>query len=115
LDKTLFIPLKISLKWSLNRYGANVVISFVSYYQPHAGPATSLLTNCELDETYDRVTISAEAKFLTVSMATFHDNKQRYAAFLVSSYNYQSIAKHHYYRYTCKIIVDAGSSQRSKS
>jgi len=29
-----------------------------------------------LDETYDRVTISAEAKFLTVSMATFRDNKQ---------------------------------------
>jgi len=27
LDKTLFIPLKISLKWSLNRYGVYVVIS----------------------------------------------------------------------------------------
>ena len=77
--------------------------------------ATGLLKNCELDETYDRVTISAEGKFLTVSMATFRDNKQRYAVFLVCSYNYQSIAKQHYYRYTCKIIVDAGSSQRSKS
>jgi len=38
--------------------------------------ATGLLKNCELDETYGRVTISAEAKFLTISMATFRDNKQ---------------------------------------
>jgi len=38
--------------------------------------ATGLLKNCELDETYDRATISAEAKFLKVSMATFRDNKQ---------------------------------------
>jgi len=29
-----------------------------------------------MDETYDRATISAEAKFLKVSMATFRDNKQ---------------------------------------
>jgi len=77
-------------------------------------PAIGLLKNCELDETYDGVTISAEAKFLIVSMATFRNNKQRYTAFLVCSYNYQSIAKQHYYRYTCKIIVDAESSQRSK-
>ena len=35
-----------------------------------------LWKNCELDETYDNVTISPEAKFLTVSMATFRDNKQ---------------------------------------
>jgi len=43
-------------------------------------PATSLLKNCELDETYYRVTItiSAEAKFLTVLMATFRDNKAQY-------------------------------------
>jgi len=37
---------------------------------------TGLLKNCELDKTYDRLTISAEAKFQTVSMATFRDNKQ---------------------------------------
>jgi len=35
LDKTLFVLLRISLKWSLNRYGVYVVISSVSYYQPH--------------------------------------------------------------------------------
>ena len=34
------------------------------------------MKNCELDVTYGRATISAEAKFLTVSMATFRDNKQ---------------------------------------
>jgi len=39
-------------------------------------PATGLLKNCELDETYDGVTIPAKAKFLTVSMATFRDNEQ---------------------------------------
>jgi len=38
--------------------------------------ATGLLKNWEFDETYDRVPISAEEKFLTVSMATFRDNKQ---------------------------------------
>jgi len=38
--------------------------------------ATGLWKNCELDETYDRATISAEAKFSKVSMATFHDNNQ---------------------------------------
>jgi len=38
--------------------------------------APDLLKNCELDETYGRVTISAEEKFLTVSMATLRDNKQ---------------------------------------
>jgi len=38
--------------------------------------AAGVLKNSELDETCDRVTISAEAKFLIVSMATFCDNKQ---------------------------------------
>jgi len=38
--------------------------------------ATGLLKNCELDETYDRVTISAEVKIVTVSKATFRGNKQ---------------------------------------
>jgi len=41
--------------------------------------ATGLLKNCELHKTYGRVTMSAEAKFLTVSMATFRD--KRYTAF----------------------------------
>jgi len=76
-------------------------------------PATRLLKICELDDTYDRVTISPEAKVLTVSMATFRDNKQAIYGILVCSYNYQSTAKQHHY--SCKIIVYVGSSQRSKS
>ena len=39
-------------------------------------PATDLLKICELDQACDKVTISPEAKLLTVSMATFRDNKQ---------------------------------------
>jgi len=38
--------------------------------------ATGLLKSCELDETRDRFTMSAKAKFLTVLMVTFRDNKQ---------------------------------------
>jgi len=64
LDETLFIPLKISLTWSLNRYGVRGVISSVQ--TTNHTPATGLLKNCEFDETYDRVTMCAEAKFLTV-------------------------------------------------
>ena len=37
---------------------------------------TGFLKNWELDETCDKVNISAKAKFLTVLMVTFHDNKQ---------------------------------------
>ena len=77
---------------------------------------TGLLKNCELDETFDRVTTSAEAKFLAVSMATFRDNKQaRYGHFSECSYNFQFTAKQHHYHYSSKTIVDAGNSQRSKS
>jgi len=114
LGETLFIPLKIILKWLLNRHKVYVVISPVSNYQPHA--RDRLIEKCELDEIYEiRVTTAAEAKFLTVSMATFATTNKRYTALLVCSCNYQSTAKQHYHRYTCKIIVDAGSSQRSKS
>jgi len=45
------------------------------------------LKKCELDEIYDRVTISAEVKFLTVSIATFATTNKRYTALLVCSYN----------------------------
>jgi len=61
-------------------------------------PRTGLFKNCELVEIYDiRVTISAEAKFLIVSMATFTTTNKRYTALLVCSYNYQSTTKQHHY------------------
>jgi len=57
-----------------------------------------LLKNCELVETYDRVTISSvQAIFLTVSMATFCNNKQAlYMAFFKNVYNFQFTAKQHH-------------------
>ena len=39
-------------------------------------PATGLLKICEWNETYDRVTISPQAKLLAISMVAFRDNKQ---------------------------------------
>jgi len=73
-----------------------IVISGVSNYQQHAGDR--LLEKCKLDEIYDiRFTISAEAKFLTVSMVTFATTNKRNTAHLVCSCNYQSTAKQHYH------------------
>jgi len=44
-----------------------------------------------------RVTISQEAKFLTVSMAAFRGKKQRYAAFFSMFLQLPSTAKEHHY------------------
>jgi len=81
LDETLFIPLKISLKWSLNRYG---VYGGIFCFKLPTTCCRQAYWKTELDEAYDRVTISLEAKFLTVSMATFRDNKQ--ALYLIFQY-----------------------------
>jgi len=61
---------------------------------------------------YVRVTISAEAKILTVSMATFCDNKQ--ALFFIFSMFLQLPIHRKTDHHSGKTIVEAGNSQRSK-
>jgi len=70
-------------------------------------PAIGLLKNCELDETYDRVTTLAEAKFRTVSLATFHNNKQ--ALSCIFSMFLQLPIHRKTASLSCKIIIDAGN------
>jgi len=74
---------------------------------------TDLLKNCELDETYGKVTISAEAKFLTVLLTTFRDNKQ--ALYYIFSMFLQLQINRKTASLSCKVVVDAGSSEKSNA